>query len=276
MAQADIESWTGRTQTETDVAAPFPARALAATLDADSGAEPGDALPPLRHWLYFLPLAPMREVGPDGHPKRGGFLPPVDLPRRMWAGGRLAFRGAIRAGDRIERRSEIASVRRKSGAAGEMVFVTVRHLVSAEGRAAVEEEQDLVFLPMPERFAPPAPTPLPDALDWSEPRPVDPVLLFRFSALTFNGHRIHYDRPYAEEAEKYPGLVVHGPLQAILLMDAALARAPGRTPARFAFRAIRPLFAHDAIGVHGKGPELFTANGDGAIGMRAEIEWAGE
>lgn len=271
--------WVGRTQARRDVISPTPARALAATLDkADLRFDGGDELPGLWTWLYGLPLAPMRDIGPDGHPKRGGFLPPIELPRRMWAGSRCAFHAPVRVGDAIERTSEILNVSEKSGRSGALVFVTVRHRVSIEGALAFEEEQDLAYMPTPQRFEAPPPTP-PPPRDWSEPVAIDPVLLFRFSALTFNGHRIHYDRTYAMEVEKYPGLVVHGPLQAILLFDAASRRFPERAPARFEFRGLRPLFDFDAVSLNGRarddgGLDLFTANGEGAVGMRAALAFA--
>ncbi len=271
MTGTALQDWVGRTERATDRVSLTAVSALAATLGAY---EPDDPIPPLRHWLHFLPLAPKSEIGPDGHPRRGGFLPPVALERRMWAGGRLTFHEPIRLGDRISRDSEILKVSEKTGAAGAMVFVTVRHSVSTPRGLAVEEEQDIVFIAMPTVWRPPPPDPAPADADWSEPFVADEVTLFRFSALTFNGHRIHYDRPYATSVEKYPGLVVHGPLQAILLLDAARRHAPGRTAAKFSFRAVRPLFDHDSITLLGKGGDLFTANADGAIGMRATVEWA--
>ncbi|EJW09416.1 hypothetical protein A33M_1370 [Rhodovulum sp. PH10] len=278
--EAPLESWIGRTQEETDRVGPTPVRALAATLDdASIDTADGAPLPELWSWLYFLPIVPMSQVGPDGHPKRGGFLPPIALERRMWASGRLTFHDRLRIGDAVTKRAEIVKIAEKTGKAGRMVFVTVRHEVFSPRGLAVREEQDIVYIAMPDKFVPPAPTPLPENLAWREPVRIDPVLLFRFSALTFNGHRIHYDEPYAMGVEKYPGLVVHGPLQAILLMQSARRHAPGRLPARYEFRAVRPLFGFDAVSVAGRlredgGHDLFTANGDGAIGMQATIGWA--
>jgi 3-methylfumaryl-CoA hydratase len=279
---ATFEDWVGRTEAREDVVTAAPVRALAATLDAPDrvSAAPGAPIPPLWLWLYFLPVAPMSGVGPDGHPKRGGFLPPVDLPRRMWAGSRCAFHGEVRVGAVIERRSTIRSVVPKDGKSGPMVFVTVDHEIAADGQPVMSETQDIVYLPLPERFSPPPVQPLP-ACDWSTDAAVDPVLLFRFSALTFNGHRIHYDRTYAMETEKYPGLVVHGPLQALWLHEAGRATAPHRRPSRFSFRGMRPLFDFDRISLNGRrredgGLDLFTAQGDGAIGMQAELHWAAD
>lgn len=278
MGETRWSDWVGRTEILHDHVSVTPARALAATLDrGDLDLTAGAAVPPLWVWLSFLPLAPMAQVGPDGHPRRGGFLPPVELPRRMWAGSRCVFHAPIRLGAEIERASTITKVSEKTGKAGDMVFVTVRHQVSDAANLLMEEEQDIVYLGIPERFSPPEPTLLP-ACDWREPRAVDPVMLFRFSALTFNGHRIHYDRTYAMEVEKYPGLVIHGPLQAVLLFDAATRHAPDRTPARFEFRGLRPLFDLDAVTLNGRGREdggfdLFTANAEGAIGMQAALHF---
>jgi 3-methylfumaryl-CoA hydratase len=263
-----------------DIVSPTPARAMSATL----GGEPSCAFPPGAHlpqlwtWLYFLPLAPMAEVGPDGHPKRGGFLPPIELPRRMWAGSRCTFHAPVRIGDEIQKTSTIVKVSEKTGNAGALVFVTVRHEVSAMGRVAMSEEQDLVYMNIPAQWQPSAPTPLPPC-EWSQPVAVDPVFLFRFSALTFNGHRIHYDRTYATDVEKYPGLVVHGPLQAMLLFDAATRRHPDKAPASFTFRGVRPLFDFDEVSLNGTpradgGIDLFTANAESAVGMQASLAWA--
>ena len=195
----------------------------------------------------------------------------------MWAGSRCRFHAAIRIGDRVARLSTIQNVAEKSGRAGDMVFVTVHHRIEASGGLAYEEEQDIVYMAIPERFSPPAAVPLP-ACSWREDFPVDPVRLFRFSALTFNGHRIHYDRTYAMEVEKYPGLVVHGPLQAIALIGAGLRHAQGRQAAAFEFRGMRPLFDFDAVSLNGRGTddglELYSANGEGAVGMKASLALA--
>ena len=272
---SELTAWESRTESAADVAAPTPARALAATLDTRA---PETTLPLLWHWLYFLPLAPASEIGPDGHPRRGGFLPPITLPRRMWAGGRLVFHDAPRIGEAITRTSTILKIAEKAGKAGPMAFVTVRHEIATPRGLAVTEEQDIVYLEMPTAFTPPAPTPLPDGLAFDDVRVIDPVLLFRFSALTFNAHRIHYDRTYAHDVEKYPGLVVHGPLQAMLLMGVAMEKYPGRIVARFDFRAVRPLFDFDTVRVCGKarenGLELFTANGDGHVSMQAQLTFS--
>jgi 3-methylfumaryl-CoA hydratase len=282
MGEVRLQDWVGRSQDQADHTYQTPVRALAATLNAAHAAQaqPGDPLPELWHWLYFLPLVPMAEVGTDGHPKRGGFLPPVALERRMWASGRLEFQGDLRVGEPLHQTSRILKVVEKEGKAGRMVFVTVQHAVSSPRGVAIAEEQDIVYVAMPQRFVPPDPVPASPDPAWSEPVAVDPVLLFRFSALTFNGHRIHYDLPYATGTEKYPGLVVHGPLQALLLMQSAQRHNPGRRPARFSFRGLRPLFHFESLRLQGRprpdgGHDLYTVNGDGYVAMQASIHWSG-
>jgi 3-methylfumaryl-CoA hydratase len=269
----------GRSETLRDTADARQARALAATLGIEGRFDTGQMLSALWHWIYFLPMVQMGEIGRDGHPRRGGFLPPIPLERRMWAGSRATFHGGFAVGETIEKTSTIRNIAEKEGRAGRMAFITIAHEVRAGTRLIVEEEQDIVFIAMPKVFTPPAPVALPEPLAWREERPIDAVMLFRFSAVTFNGHRIHYDRPYATDIEKYPGLVVHGPLQALLLYEAARARNPGQRPARFSFRGVRPLFDFESVSLAGKarddgGLDLFTANGDGHIGTQAAMHWA--
>ncbi len=279
MEENPWREWVGKSETLEDCATPTPVRALAATLnrEEETSSSPGSELQPIWNWLYFLPIVPMSNVGKDGHPERGGFLPPITLPRRMWAGSRCTFHNPIHIGDTMRRTSTITNVTEKEGKAGNLVFVTVQHEVSTESQLAVTEEQDIVYVNIPEKFTPPEPAPLPEC-DWNEMIPVNPVLLFRFSALTFNGHRIHYDRSYATDVENYPGLVVHGPLQAVLLFDAATKRNPSSRPASFEFRGLRPLFDFEKLSVSGQTNQdgswsLYTSNGEGAIGMKAKITW---
>ncbi len=280
MGNTNWQDWTGRTSVDIGTLALDPAHRLAATLGRADAADlrKGSELPPLWNWLYFVAVASAADVGADGHPKRGGFLPPVDLPRRMWAGSRCSFHGPLRIGDEVTKVSSIVKVETKTGRTGEMVFVTVRHDISRAGATLYEEEQDIVYMAIPERFSPPDPVPVPDCAHVMT-APVDPVVLFRFSAVTFNGHRIHYDRDYAIATENYPGLVVHGPLQAIWLMEAGRAWFPDRRAATFQFRGLRPLFDFDRVTLHGTqtsagGLDLFTANSDGATGMKASLTWA--
>ena len=279
MSDVNLQAWVGRKEELQDRIYPTPARAVAMTLDyRDFTTREGDPLPELWHWLYFLPLVARAEIGHDGHPKRGGFLPPVALERRMWASGKLTFHHDLFIGEEIGKTSQILKVLEKEGKAGRMVFVSVRHSIHSARGVAVEEEQDIVYLPMPKAFVPAAPNPLPENLQWKEAYPVDPVRLFRFSALTFNSHRIHYDLKYATDVEKYPGLVIHGPLQALLLLESAKRNNPGRKPATYSFRAMRPLFDFDRVFVCGRltpdgSHELYTANGDGNIAMQATVSW---
>jgi 3-methylfumaryl-CoA hydratase len=279
-----FEDWIGRVEEAEDSVPLHQARALAATLDYDAdtraamGLADGGSLPALWHWIAFLPDAPMSGLDTDGHPRRGGFLPPIPLERRMWAGGRLTFHGEMRIGETLHRRSEILKVSEKSGSTGRMVFVTVGHRLSTPRGLAVEEEQDIVYVAMPERFVPPPPVAAPATFDWAEPVAMDTVRLFRFSAVTFNAHRIHFDLPYATKVEKYPGLVVHGPLQAILLMEAARRHRGGARPAGYRFRGVRPLFHFDALRLIGGavadgGQDLCTATGEDLVCMQARVSW---
>ncbi len=275
-----LRDWIGRTEQRTDDITAMPVAALSATLDRDDAEPvPGSDLPHLWHWMYFAPLAQQREIGPDGHPERGGFLPPVPLPRRMWAGSRLNFHHPLQVGDEVTRSARIADVSIKSGRSGTLVFVTVRHEIHNARGLAISEEQDIVYRDAPTPgAAAPAPQAAPTGEAFSRLITPDPVLLFRYSALTFNGHRIHYDRPYAANVEGYPGLVVHGPLIATLLMDLLRRQMPGARVARFSFKAMRPAFDIHAFRVcglpdsHGQGQgqvQLWTRDHEGCVTMQA-------
>ncbi|MEO8247796.1 MAG: MaoC family dehydratase N-terminal domain-containing protein [Burkholderiales bacterium] len=252
-AMSHLKTWVGKSSAFEDQVTSAPVRALSATLDRDDP-EPacGTELPPLWHWLYFLPYDQQSNIGPDGHPKRGGFLPPVPLPRRMWAGGRLHWHAPLRVGDAIKRTSTVQSVEHKSGRSGEMVFVVVKHEIANDKGVAVTEEHDIVYRAAA-KPGDPAPKPVAAERDapWRRTIDADPVLLFRYSALTFNGHRIHYDRQYVMEEEGYPGLIVHGPLIATLLVDLARRSAPDRRIERFEFKAVRPTFDQHPLTVNG-------------------------
>jgi 3-methylfumaryl-CoA hydratase len=242
----ELGAWIGRSETVHDNVGPTPVVALTATLDHPAGAVPaGTALPPLWHWLYFLPMHRQSEIAADGHARRGGFMPPVPLPRRMWAGSQFEFRTPIRVGDAVSRKSTIADVTVKSGRTGQLVFVKVRHELHCNGAAepALVEFHDIVYREA-QRADDVAPPPLaaPAGAQWQREITPDDVLLFRYSALTFNGHRIHYDRQYVTEVEGYPGLVVHGPLIATLLMDLLRRHLPDAEVATFRFKAVRPTF----------------------------------
>lgn len=268
-----LEDWLDKQSVSEDDISAFPLTAMAATLNRE---ESGDTVPPLWHWLYFLPVAPMSEVGPDGHPKRGGFLPPVPLPRRMWAGGRLTFHAPLKIGERARRTSTIANIEDKTGRSGRLVFVTVQHTIEAGGELKLEEEHDIVYRDAPQDDArPPRTEPAPEGETWRRTIDADAVMLFRYSALTFNGHRIHYDYPYVTQVEGYPGLVVHGPLIATLLVDLVRREQPDATLQSFAFRALRPTFAGQPFTVCGKPSadgktiDLWAKDHEGFLTMRA-------
>jgi len=276
-----LRSWIDRTDSVHDVATVVPLQALSATLDREEpGIGPGAEVPPCWHWLYFLPLHRQSELGPDGHARRGGFLPPVPLPRRMWAGSRLEFLSPVRAGQAIRRNSRIADVRLKDGRTGPLVFVQVHHDIDVEGRHAIHEEHDIVYrdMPRPGEPAPPG-IPAPMDADWMREIRPDDVLLFRYSALTFNGHRIHYDRRYVTEVEGYPGLVVHGPLIATLLLDLLRRERPEARVLRFAFKAIHPVFDTAPFKVCGRlegdrTARLWAVTPEGHLAMDASADLA--
>jgi 3-methylfumaryl-CoA hydratase len=242
----NLTDWIGRSETVTDTVAPTPYAALSAMLDRDPQRPPvGTLLPALWHWLYFLPLHRQSEIGPDGHAKRGGFLPPVPLPRRMWAGSQFQFHSPLRVGDALMRTSTIHDITEKSGRTGPLVFVKVRHEIQRDGEAdvALTEFHDIVYREAPSAEQPAtAPTTAPAISPWERKWVPDDVLLFRYSALTFNGHRIHYDRRYVTEVEGYPGLIVHGPMLATLLLDLLRHEKPDAAIARYEFKAVRPVF----------------------------------
>ncbi|RZL88152.1 MAG: acyl-CoA dehydrogenase, partial [Variovorax sp.] len=270
------------TETLSDELVAYPVRALSATLDRDDPAPaPGDALPPLWHWLYFLPHALQSEIGEDGHPQRGGFLPPVPLPRRMWAGGRLHWHQPLKLGETVRRVSRIESVKHKAGRSGDLLFVLVRHELHTPAGLALTEEHDIVYraMPVPGEAASP-PTPAPEGAVWTRGLQPDEVLLFRYSALTFNGHRIHYDRRYVTEVEGYPGLVVHGPLIATLLLDLLRRERPDAVVRRFSFKAVRPTFDLHPMRLNaqpsddGRSVRLWAEDHEGWLTMTADAELA--
>lgn len=281
MRETELAGWIGRSRTETDLVTLAPCRGMAALLDRDPDAfASGKPLPPAWHWLYFKPAARQSQLGPDGHEKKGEFLPDLPYPRRMWAGGRLRFVGELTLGDEVERQSTIVAIEEKEGRTGPLLFVTVKHALSTARGLAVEEEQNLVYRGhrRPEEGIPVG-SPPPEGGTWRETFLATSVALFRFSALTFNGHRIHYDHPYATGVEGYPGLVVHAPLTALLLLDAA-ARNRGARPAGYTYRAVAPLFGDEQIILAGDGTtggvsEAWAASPERGTAMKASIEWAG-
>ncbi|WP_439574740.1 FAS1-like dehydratase domain-containing protein [Phreatobacter sp.] len=273
-----LREWIGREDLAEDVVTADLARKYHAMFDgAGPPPGPGDIVPRLIHFCLAQPAAPTAELGADGHAARGGFLPPVPLPRRMWAGGSLVFHGDLKVGDRVRRTSRILDIVLKEGRTGPLCFVTVAHRFDVDGRLAIEDRQDIVFRGL-EAPGGPAPKAPPPAEPGTHRRRMEatPPLLFRYSALTFNGHRIHYDRRYATEVEGYPGLIVHGPLQAAWLAAYAT-DLRGTAPSRFTFRGLSPLFDEDVVTVNatadGDALRLWTAREGGPIAMSAEARW---
>jgi len=285
----DLSAWVGREQRSTETLDARLVRWLAATLDrADLlDAREGAALPPAWHWAFFNAVEPMAALGRDGHPKKGGFLPPTAQPRRMWAGSRLHWHGPLRVGQAVERVSTILKCEAKRGRTGDMVLVTVGHRFRAGGAALLDEQHDIVYrdeASEEERRALAGLAAQAHAGNVQFERrgeivrevTVGPVQMFRYSAVTFNGHRIHYDRDYARDVEGYPGLVVHGPLIATLLLEFLQAQvAPGRPVERFEFRALKPTFDIAPFALHAEPPaadgtvSLWSTNNVGAVGIQA-------
>jgi len=277
---AAFSEWVGRTQASEELIALAPVQAAAAMLD-DTRAEyaNGSPLPPLWHWFFFLPRVAQSQLGPDGHPQRGGFMPPIDLPRRMFAGARTRFIRPLLIGEPARRESVIRQVSEKAGRTGRLAFVTVGHQIAQSGEVCIEEEQDIVYREAGGRVAVPElreAAPPPEG-SWSRMITPDPTSLFRFSALTFNAHRIHYDRDYATTEEGYPALVVHGPLVAILLVELVRAHTP-RLLSSFAFRGLAPLFDLAPFQIvampDGQNVRLEAHGPDGKTTMTAEAELA--
>lgn len=276
-----LRQWIGRTEEASDIVTAQLVKGLRATLFLDIG-EPktGDAAPFTTHWCLAQPVYPMSMLGPDGHPTRGGFLPPVPLPRRMWAGGELQFIEPLRVGDEATRASRIADVTVKSGSTGTLCFVSVEHTISTARGVAIRERQDIVYRDMPtsgKNAAPAQPAAAPPAAKHRQTHISDPVLLFRYSALTFNGHRIHYDRDYVTKVEGYPGLIFHGPMQAALLVEFAAHLHGGTAPKKFSYRGLQPLFEGGEFSVNAnevaEGLDIWVANADGAPTMRGTASW---
>ncbi|WP_369721214.1 MaoC family dehydratase N-terminal domain-containing protein [Bradyrhizobium sp. LLZ17] len=274
-----LRQWTGRSTEATDIVTAQLVKGLRATLFQDPG-EPktGDAAPFTVHWCLAQPVFPMSMLGPDGHPTRGGFLPPVPLPRRMWAGGEIEFLQPLRVGDESTRTSRIADVTVKTGSTGTLCFVSVEHSISSPRGIAIRERQDIVYREMTTTApaAAKAPPPPPQA-QHRENHVSDPVLLFRYSALTFNGHRIHYDRDYVTKVEGYPGLIFHGPLQAAFIVELAAKLRGGTAPKKFTYRGLQPLFEGTEFSINANetetGMELWTANAEGQATMKGTAVW---
>ena len=269
-----LRQWVGKSEERLDRIAAFPANALAATLDRDDPPfVDGMELPPLWHLIYCIPTTRASGLGHDGHAARGGFLPPVPLPRRMWAGGRFTFHRPMRIGDTVRRTARVQAVEEKRGRTGPLVFVNARFDFAGSDGLAMTEERDIVYREQQASDVPPKMAP--DTAEWERAITPDPVLLFRYSALTFNGHRIHYDPGFAIDEEGYPGIIVHGPLIATLLVDLLRREQPMAELRAFTFRAVMPLFAPHPFSVcgtpnpDGKTVKLWARDETGRLAMEA-------
>ncbi len=281
MTEPKLRDWIGRSELRHDVADLRATHQLHTALGrTDALPQPGDEVPPAWHWMWFNATDP-RSALDRAEISEAGYLPPVKLPRRMWAGSRLRVHRPLRIGQAIRKQAQIADIVERQGKTGKLIFVSQRYSIFAGEALAIEEQYESVFR---EAARPGAPVQQPPAAPtdaaWSRQIDPDPVLLFRYSAVTFNSHRIHYDLPYATQVEAYPGLVVHGPLTATLLMELARDCNPGRRIAAYSFRAISPLYAPASFTVNGKpGPDgrsaqLWAANPDGRLAMQAEVVFA--
>ena len=276
---AALQPWIGRREIHTDVISPVPVAGLSATLGYPATrAGEGEMLPPLWHWLFFLASPAASELDRDGHARRGGFMPPVPLQRRMWAASDIEFREPICVGDTLERVSSIEAIEHKQGRSGELVFVTLLHELGKEGRLAIRERQRLVYRKATTVVGQtPVAQTAPGQPQWSHTVTPDPVLLFRYSALTFNGHRIHYDRDYATTEEGYGGLVVQGPLTATLLLDSLWREAPDIQLKSLSFRGVRPLLDDSPITLQGRrgdnSAELWALDAGGALAMTVSVSF---
>ena len=273
-----VDQWVGKAESSKERIAPFPANAMAATLNHRGLLyKDGDPLPPLWHWLYFLQVFNLKDKGYDGHSKLGGFLPPLELPRRMWAGSRLKFLAPMNIGAQLNKKSTIKAVTQKSGRSGALAFVTVLHQIHDGDTLCLEEEHDIVYREKHNSDAPEAlAAQAPRDSTFSRNIEPDPVMLFRYSALTFNGHRIHYDQPFCTNEEGYKGLVVHGPLMATMLLDLVRCELPQAVVCEFEFRVLAPVFETNTFSIHGEPDDdgkiikLWVRRDDGALVINAQ------
>lgn len=275
---SEFTDWIGRVTSSEERIDRWPSMGLAATLDFQTPPKDGDEILPLGHWMHFPPAAPHSRMGLDGHPQRGDFLPPLRQPRRMWAGSAIEFLAPITIGSTVRKSSRIADIAEKTGNTGPLVFVKVENEYEVGGQTVLTETQSLVYRddPAPGETPPPA-KPAPTNAAWSAQHNPDSVLLFRYSAVTFNAHRIHYDESYAKGVEGYPGIIVHGQLTATLMLQAFLKHNPGSRPRAFSFRAVKPLFSGAPLFVEGAATEvagtykLWARNEAGDLSMTADL-----
>ncbi len=247
----NLQDWVGNSETRTEIIHQQSLDGFAALMDESAPAP--TFVPPGGHWMYFTPQTKQSDLAVDGHSYKGGFLPPVDLPRRMWAGGRIQFFRPLKSGDNVTKTSTVRSITEKEGRTGKLIFVTVEHALSDKDGSYIKEETDIVYRDAPDPKAPQkAPEMAPDNADWEQIITPDPVMLFRYSALTYNGHRIHYDREDVTQEEGYPGLLVHDPLIGTLLMKLATEKMPGKSLKQFDFRNSNPVFDISSFSICGR------------------------
>lgn len=280
----NFNAWIGKKEISTDFVNSRPVEMMQALLNEED--KKLSLLPHLYHWFYFLPVIDAQELAEDGHPKKGNFLPPIPFPKRMWAGGRLQFLSRIHLNQKIHRESEILKVEFKHGQSGDMYFVTVKHSIFAEDILAIVEEHDIVYREATHQVQTQSSNAITTTTVESRPYtykrqiPIDSVSLFRYSAITFNGHRIHYDRPYATQVEGYPGLIVHGPLLATLLLHTFKKENTSKEVTYFEFRAVSPVFDFNKFHICGdiqkESGELWIEKADGLVAMKAKISFKGE
>lgn len=280
MDMAWLNQWLGREQVVAGELTAVTANLMQATLNRPPTLQTGDELPPAWHWLYFHDPVPGGSLGQDGHPQLGGFMPPVNFgtgepPRRMWAGGKLTFGPPLRLGEQATKRSTIKAITPKEGRNGRLCFVIVEHEIQVNGQRRLLEEQTLVYRePITTGGDAPVAPPAPPTSDFSATYQPDPVTLFRYSALTFNSHRIHYDADYCRQHEGYPDLVVHGPLTATLLLDLFYHQFPTQPITHFAYRGVSPLFNPHPFTVHGTAAgAAWASNASGGLAMSAQVQW---
>ena len=277
----DLRQWIGRSETQNDILHGSHLAGLSALLDGDEQTpDDGTPLIPTAHWLFFQPRAPQSEIGSDGHPNRGGFMPAIELPRRMWAGSRLEYIKPLLVGQAITRKSTITDIVQKQSSAGALIFVTVKRAYEGPNGLALLEDQDIVYRddPTPNSAAP-KPKPAPENSDWQASVQPDEVMLFRYSAVTFNSHRIHYDLPYATTVEGYPGLIIHGPLSATLLIENFRKNTPGTILTSYHYRSVSPLICGKPIIFAGAqssdamSADVWAKNASGHLAMQGKVTW---
>lgn len=274
------DEWIGKSKDQSDSMAPEQLQRFEALMDRDPGAvRAGSTLPPCSHWIYFTPMDKQSDIAEDGHPKKGDFLPPVELSKRMWAGGNIQFKKQLKAGMPADKKSTIVKIDEKEGASGKLCFVTVRHQISASGSLAIDEEQQIVYREAAEEGAHPIRTkPMDIDSDWKKTRKLDAVQLFRFSALTYNGHKIHYNHPYTTKNNGYPNLLVHTPFLLALMMNEYKTKSDGKVIERIDYSAVGPIFLGEEITITSKDVDNFKAEmrvlgPDNKIAMTASIKW---